>query len=208
MFAAHQAGRVEFGTYDLSLPDIWSQVPSFVQERAKANAHPPQDLASYCRLFPKPEQIEALFMFVEGQRISARLAEAYRGLQKDLAWAASHTRILPPLIQSILPYLNATLKPGWEHDATVAGSLLMATELYASLPEYAAQLSRQRADEDAMGGAPDNMMQKASAPRAVRTRAGHPAADSFDSAPASKKEKDSPDSADLNPRDATGCAGR
>ena len=164
MFAAHQAGRVEFGTYDLSLPAIWSQVPSFVQERAKANAHPPQDLASYCKLFPKPEQIEALFMFVEGQRISARLAEAYRGLQKDLAWAASHTRILPPLIQAILPYLNATLKPGWEHDATVAGSLLMATELYASLPEYAAQLSRQRADEDAMGGTPDNMMKKASEP--------------------------------------------
>ena len=167
MFAAHQAGRIEFGTYELSIPAIWLQVPSFVQERAKANAHPPQDLASYCKLFPKPEQIEALFMFVEGQRISARLAEAYRGLQKDLAWVASHTRLLPPLIQAILPYLNATLKPGWEQDATVAGSLLMATELYASLPEYAAQLSRQRADEDTedtMAGAPDNMMQKASAP--------------------------------------------
>ena len=164
MFAAHQAGRVEFGTYELSILDIWSQVPSFVQERAEANAHPPRDLAAYCKLFPKPEQIEALFMFVEGQRINACLAEAYPGLQKDLAWAASQTRILPPLIQSILPYLNATLKPGWEQNATVAGCLLMATELYASLPEYASQLSRQQKDEDVPTGAPDRMMQRMGEP--------------------------------------------
>ena len=164
MFAAHQAGRVEFGTYDLSIADIWSQVPSFVRERAEANGHPPRDLAAYCKLFPKPEQIEALFMFVEGRRINACLADAYPGLQKDLAWAASQTRILPPLIQSILPYLNATLKPGWEQDATVAGCLLMATELYASLPEYASQLARQQKDEDVPTGAPDRMMQGAGEP--------------------------------------------
>ncbi len=157
-FAAHQAGRVEFGTYDLCIADIWSQVPSFVQEWAETNGHPPRDLAAYGKLFPKPEQFEALFIFIEGQRINACLAQAYPGLQKDLAWAASQTRILPPLIQSILPHLSATLKSGWEHDATAAGCLLMATELYASLPAYASQLSRQQ-DEDGPTGAPDRMMQ-------------------------------------------------
>ena len=165
VLAAHQAGRVEFGTYALSIPDIWPQVPTFVHERASANDHPPQDLGTYFKLFPKPEQIEALFMFVEGQRVAACLAEAYHGLQKDLAWAAVQTRILPALIQSVLPYLNAALKPGWEQDATVAASLLMATELYSSLPEYAAQLSRGQKDaHDSMDGAADNMMQKTANP--------------------------------------------
>ena len=165
VLAAHQAGRVEFGTYALSIPDIWSQVPTFVHERANTNDHPPQDLGKYFKLFPKPEQIEALFLFVEGQRIAACLAGAYHGLQKDLAWAAEQTRILPALIQSVLPYLNAALKPGWAQDATVAASLLMATELYASLPEYAAQLSREGKDaDDSMDGAADNMMQKTGEP--------------------------------------------
>ena len=164
VLAAHQAGRVEFGTYALSVADIWPQVPAFVHERASTDDQPPQDLGTYFKLFPKPEQIEALFMFVEGQRVAACLAESYRGLQQDLVWAAAQTRILPALIQSVLPYLNAALKPGWEQDATVAASLLMATELYSSLPEYAAQLSRGQQDADAMDGAADNMMQKTADP--------------------------------------------
>ena len=165
VLAAHQAGRVEFGTYALSIPDIWPQVPTFVHERANTNDQPPQDLGTYFKLFPKPEQIEALFLFVEGQRVAACLAEAYHGLQEDLAWAAVQTRILPALIQSVLPYLNAALKPGWEQDATVAASLLLATELYSSLPVYAAQLSGgQKETHDSMDGAADNMMQKTGEP--------------------------------------------
>jgi hypothetical protein len=133
VLAAHQAGRVEFGTYSPSLPLFWSYLPTFVHDLLGPEAEPVNDLESYFRLFVQPELIEALFLFLESKRIAARLAASYRGLQEDLAWAESHTHLLPPVLTPFVARLPASPWFDLGREATVYDSLLLATELYASL---------------------------------------------------------------------------
>ncbi|MBI3802106.1 MAG: hypothetical protein HY268_34690, partial [Deltaproteobacteria bacterium] len=133
VLAAHQAGRVEFGTYSPSLPLLWSYLPAFVRDLLGPEAEPVSDLESYFRLFVQPELIEALFLFLESKRIAARLAASYRGLQEDLAWVESHTHLLPPVLASFVARLPASPWFDLGREATVYDSLLLATELYASL---------------------------------------------------------------------------
>jgi hypothetical protein len=133
VLAAHQAGRVEFGTYSSSLPLFWSYLPTFVHDLLGPEAEPVNDLDSYFRLFVQPQLIEALFLFLESKRIAARLAASYRGLQEDLAWAESHTHLLPPVLVPFAARLPASPWSDLGREATVYDSLLLATELYASL---------------------------------------------------------------------------
>ena len=138
MLAAHQAGRIEFGTYALSLASVWPRLPAAVRGRAPSDAIP-RTLDALYAVFTRPDRIEALFLFVEARRISARLADAYPGLRLDLTWAASATHLLPRFIRSGLDVLDAALVPGWEAEATVEDSLLLACELYATVPMLAGQ---------------------------------------------------------------------
>jgi len=133
VLAAHQAGRVEFGTYSPSLPLFWSYLPTFVHDLLGPEAEPVSDLDSYFRLFVQPELIEALFLFLESKRIAALLAASYRGLREDLAWAESHTHLLPPILAPFVTRLPATPWSDLGREATVYDSLLLATELYTSL---------------------------------------------------------------------------
>lgn len=158
VLAAHQAGRLEFGTYSHSLSLLWPHLPEFVRELAGPAAEPVSDLGAYFHLFAQPEQIEALFLLVESKRIAARLAAGYRGLQEDLAWAESLTHLWPPALAPFLPHLPDSLWPKLEREATVYDSLLRATELYAALApsslrrdssaSSAAQPENPEADED------------------------------------------------------------
>ncbi len=132
VMAAHQAGRVEFGTYDISLPELWPSFPPFVHKLAGPNATPPEDLSSFFHLFPQPAQIDALFLFLEGKRVASLLASTYRGLQEDLSWAESLTHLFPAALSLVLHRLPASLLPELGEDTTAAGSLLLATELYGS----------------------------------------------------------------------------
>lgn len=138
LLAAHQAGRIEFGTYALSLASVWPRLPAAVRGRAPADAIP-RTLDAVYALFTRPDRIEALFLFVEARRISARLADAYPGLRPDLTWVASATHLLPRFIRSGLDVLDAALVPGWEVGATVEDALLLACELYATVPTFAGQ---------------------------------------------------------------------
>jgi nitric oxide reductase NorD protein len=133
VLAAHQAGRVEFGTYSPSLPLLWSYLPAFVHDLLGPEAEPVNDLESYFRLFVRPELIEALFLFLESKRIAARLAASYRGLQEDLAWAESHTHLLPPVLAPFVSRLPVSPWFDLGREATVYDSLLLATNLYAAL---------------------------------------------------------------------------
>ena len=128
VLAAHQAGRVEFGTYSPSLPLLWRHLPDFVRDVAQAEAEPVNDLGSYFRLFAHPELIEALFLFVESKRVATYLATSYRGLQEDLAWAESLTHLLPPALRSALPHLPDSLWSHLDREPTVYDSLLLASE--------------------------------------------------------------------------------
>lgn len=136
--AAHQAGRIEFGTYALSIAEAWPRLPVTVRARAPSDTVPP-DLDTFYTLFPRPDQIEALFLFVEGRRISARLAAAYPGLRPDLDRVAACANLLPPFIRTISGFLDAALTPGWEPDASVEDSLVLACELSEAVPTSTGQ---------------------------------------------------------------------
>ena len=133
VLAAQQAGRTEFGTYHFSLARLWPHLPDFVHHIIGPQDEPEDDLLSYFRLFPQPEKIEALFLFIEEERIASRLTEVYRGLREDLTWAESFSQLRPPALSSLLLSLPASVWPKLEREATVYDSILLATELYASL---------------------------------------------------------------------------
>lgn len=140
VLAAHQAGRWSFGTYACSVPRFWSSLPALVHKLAGEKAEPPTDLAGYFQLFPQPEQLEALFLLIEGRRVTARLAEAYQGLREDLAWAASLTDLWPPVLSTTLPRIPPALWRELGKEATVYDALVLATELHTWL--IAPELSR------------------------------------------------------------------
>lgn len=131
VLAAHQAGRLEFGTYTCSPAQLWPALPPFVHDLVGPEDTLPEDLAAYFQLFPRREQIEALFLLIEGKRIASRLATAYRGLQEDLTWAESLTEFFPPVLSALLQRLPDSLWPNLSEDATAYDSILLATELYA-----------------------------------------------------------------------------
>lgn len=138
ILAAHQAGRIEFGTYTLSLDTVWPRLPAAVRGRTPSDSIP-RTLDALYALFPRPERIEALFLFIEARRVSARLADAYPGLRSDLTWAASATHLSPRFLRSVLDFFDTVLAPGWETGATVEDSLLLACELYEAVPDLAGQ---------------------------------------------------------------------
>ncbi|MSQ48392.1 MAG: hypothetical protein EXR78_08460 [Deltaproteobacteria bacterium] len=133
VLAAHQAGRVAFGTYDMSVQRVWPLLPTFVHNLLQADQAPPDDLASYFQLFPRPEQIEALFLFIETRRIGRRLTAQYRGLREDLTWASSLTQLMPPALAEVLPRIPRPLWQELDHDASAYDALLLATELHIFL---------------------------------------------------------------------------
>lgn len=153
VLAAQQAGRVAFGGYDCSIPHFWSSLPFSMRELIRPQGDPPSDVVSYFQLFPKAEQIEALFLLIESRRIAAHLAEIYRGLRDDLAWAASLTDLQSPVLSSVLPRLPQALWRDLGEDATVYDSLMLATELHLWLidPDLQQASSRRaaaRSEED------------------------------------------------------------
>ena len=133
VLAAHQAGRVAFGTYEMSLQRLWPVLPPFVHNLLQTDQAPPEDLASYFQLFPRPEQIEALFLFIETRRIGRRLTTLYRGLREDLAWASSLTQLLPPTLATVLPRIPRPLWRELDNEASAYDALLLATELHICL---------------------------------------------------------------------------
>lgn len=135
VLAAHQAGRVEFGTYGLSVPEFWARLPHTIRRLLGEQGPPPHTLDAYCQLFPHAERLRTLFAYIESKRIARCLATNYRGLAADLAWAEAQTQLLPPLLSSLLSRFPALLEPDGGEATGVSDSLLLATELHlASLP--------------------------------------------------------------------------
>lgn len=145
--AAHHAGRLAFGTYDFSIERLWSQLPEAVQKVLTQDEALPVDLFAFFDRFPHPEQVEALFLMFENERISDRLSASYSGLQDDLAWAKAQVNLLPPTVSFLLRQLPADGLPQLPIDATVYDSLLLAVETYLAMT-MAPGLARERTFED------------------------------------------------------------
>lgn len=153
VLAAQQAGRVAFGGYDCSIPQFWSSLPFSMRELIRPQGDPPSDIASYFQLFPKAEQIEALFLLIESQRVAVHLTKAYRGLRDDLTWAASLKDLQSPVLSAVLPRLPQALWRDLGEDATVYDSLMLATELHLwlidpDLQQVASRRAAARSEEE------------------------------------------------------------
>jgi nitric oxide reductase NorD protein len=142
VLAAHQAGRREFGTYDFSLSALWPRLPLALRQLLGEGENPLGGLPDYFRRFPHPDVVEALFLLLETQRVSAYLSEAYRGLREDLRWADSLT--LPSLLPDFLVSLVATLPWPPQPHPTVQESALLAGEIYLRLLSSLAAARRTR----------------------------------------------------------------
>jgi len=87
--SAHQAGQVEFGTFDFNLsalsdcfpPDVLQACLRGIVDKEK----PISPLEAFLNLFPKRKLAKDLFSILEGGRIDACLKRQYRGLRRDLA---------------------------------------------------------------------------------------------------------------------------
>jgi nitric oxide reductase NorD protein len=87
--AAHQAGQVEFGSFDFNLSALSDCFPPEVLQACLRGIvdkeKPISPLEAFLNLFPKRELAKDLFSILEGGRIDACLKRHYRGLRKDLA---------------------------------------------------------------------------------------------------------------------------
>jgi nitric oxide reductase NorD protein len=86
--AAHQAGQVEFGTFDFSLMALSDCFPADVLQACLRGIvdeeKPISPLEAFLNLFPKRQLAKDLFSILEGGRVDACLKRHYRGLRKDM----------------------------------------------------------------------------------------------------------------------------
>ena len=84
VMAAHEAGHVEFGTYQLTLEPLADFVKALQQKYSSVKQAAPDTLATLFRLYPHPGLIQDLWMLVEDARVEFLLQREYPGLQRDL----------------------------------------------------------------------------------------------------------------------------
>lgn len=128
VFAALQAGRREFGTYEFSLAALWPHLPRAVRDVLGGDGEPQGGLFDYFRRFPHPDLVEAIFLLIDTRRLRASIGRVYRGLRDDLDWVAR----LP--LPSLLPVslLPAVTRLVWAAPlpVTVYDSALLTAEVY------------------------------------------------------------------------------
>jgi hypothetical protein len=89
VMAAHEAGHVEFGTYDLSLSRL-ADLPADLQAEGKEIAgQGPRTLAELFALYRQPGLIRDLWTILEDARVEYLLQREYPGLRRDLALLAA-----------------------------------------------------------------------------------------------------------------------
>ena len=91
VLAAHQAGYIEFGTFDLDLDALMDHSAIAALARKNGGAKPAPLVSHYelfFRLFDDPRLARDIFFAVEDGRVDFRLRKKYRGLAGDLAKVA------------------------------------------------------------------------------------------------------------------------
>ncbi|MEO5955085.1 MAG: VWA domain-containing protein [Nitrospiraceae bacterium] len=84
VMAAHEAGHVEFGTYQLTLEPLEDLVMALRQKYGRVKQVEPNSLAALFRFYPHPGLIQDLWTLVEDARVEYLLQREYPGLQRDL----------------------------------------------------------------------------------------------------------------------------
>lgn len=126
VMAAHEAGHLEFGTYDLPLARL-ADLAEAVRRRyprteGGSAASPPRTLEQLFRLYPQPGVIRDLWALLEDARVEHRLREEYPGLSRDLAALAREA------------VTTRSLRHGLSVRELVVDALLLRTTLGAETP--------------------------------------------------------------------------
>lgn len=88
VMAAHEAGHLEFGTYQVPLDrlaDLERKVRRRYARPARTGENQIRSLGELFRLYPHPLLVRDLWTVLEDARVEARLCEDYPGLRQDLA---------------------------------------------------------------------------------------------------------------------------
>jgi nitric oxide reductase NorD protein len=125
VMAAHEAGHLEFGTYDLSMDQL-ADVIAAVRQRYRSS--PNQDLTTLdvqtlgrlFALYPQPGLVRDLWTVLEDARVESLLRREYQGLAADLARQAqeairTHTLTQGMTVREIVVdalLLLSTAEPG------------------------------------------------------------------------------------------------
>ena len=168
VMAAHEAGHVEFGTYQLTLESLADVVMALREKYGRVKQAEPDSLAALFRFYPHPGLIQDLWTLVEDARVEFLLQREYPGLQRDLqqfAREAITTRSLTHgltvkelVVDQLLQLSTAASQPVAIHEAikdeiavlwpmcqailaptaTAEGAVRLAHALYVQLEELLA----------------------------------------------------------------------
>src|SRR3989475_462623 len=117
VLTAHEAGHLEYGTYDLRLSRLADLAAQAGLRYGRAAASPPTSLEEFFQLYPHPLLISDLWMMAEDARIEACLKAEYPGLRRDMDAVAreevarrslTHGMSVRELIVELLLEMSAT----------------------------------------------------------------------------------------------------
>jgi cobalamin biosynthesis protein CobT len=91
IMTAHEAGHVEFGTYDLALSTLTDLVDDVQAGTDRADQRSPQSLSELFALYPQPGLMHDLWALLEDARVEYLLRHHYPGLRRDLARLAAES---------------------------------------------------------------------------------------------------------------------
>src|SRR5881628_1907428 len=84
LLTAHEAGHLEYGTYDLQLSRLVDLAAQARLHYGRASASSPTSLEELFQLYPHPLLVRDLWMIAEAARIEACLKAEYPGLRRDM----------------------------------------------------------------------------------------------------------------------------
>ncbi len=117
VLTAHEAGHLEYGTYDLPLSRLADLAAQAGLRYGRASASLPTSLEEFFQLYPHPLLIRDLWMMAEDARIEACLKAEYPGLRRDMDAVAreevarrslTHGMSVRELIVELLLEMSAT----------------------------------------------------------------------------------------------------
>ncbi len=85
---AHEAGHLEFGTYNVPMSLLVDVVSDLRVRFAKPNLETPASLAGLFAFYPQPNLIRDLWTLLEDARVEFLLRQQYPGLSRDLTTLA------------------------------------------------------------------------------------------------------------------------
>jgi nitric oxide reductase NorD protein len=91
VMAAHEAGHVEFGTYQLRLESLADLVETVGHRYGRSDEARPGTLAALFQLYPSPTLVRDLWVVLEDARVECLLQTEYPGLRSDLARLAGES---------------------------------------------------------------------------------------------------------------------